>query len=136
MEEKDLLAIAKGVVSSKQIENKELYWNRIPENRRDAERKRKLARRCLHKVVKYRLMNKPLPEKMEDANVLKKMIEKQLNPNLGLTWDTFTWKWDIHPRDHTKIILKEKWIVEGGGFDPEMGSHSPTAFTKEASDMS
>lgn len=136
MDEKTLLELAKGVRPATEINNRAEYWKRVPVGRLEIERKRKLARRALHKITKYRRMNKELPEHLEDACILKEQIGALLNSNFGITWETFAWKWDLHPQDHTKIILKEKWILEGGGFDPEFGTHAPTAFTKNGSDLS
>jgi hypothetical protein len=62
---------------------------------------------------------------------LHKLISEQLDPNLGLTYTEFSTRWDIHPKSLTQMVIKEHWVKEGGGFDLELGSHYPTAFTEQ-----
>lgn len=133
MDAQELLNIAKGVGDTSKLADKKKYWMIVPEPKRELEQKRKMARRNLHKVVKYIGMNKELPEHMEDAHILKDIIQEQLDSNRGLRWEMFAWKWDLHPKDHTKIVIKEQWFASGGGVDPEFGSMAPTAFTKNES---
>ena len=131
MDNNELLNVAKGVVSASDVLSREGYWKIVPENKRDAELKRKAVRGWLHKIVKYIKMNKEVPDHFEDAKILLAMYEEQMKPNLGIKMDMFAWKWDLHPKDHTKIILREEWIKSGGGFDPDFGTCAPNAFTKD-----
>lgn len=128
MDEKTLLDMAKGIVEMPEL-SKHDYWMLVPEKKRDYEQKRKLARRAIHRIVKNQGLGKEITD--EDQLALMGIIEPQLDANLGLSWRTFAFSWDLNPKNHTKIVLKEKWMAEGGGFDTEFGLHKPNAFTKQ-----
>ena len=66
------------------------------------------------------------PNGMED---LKKHMESQFK--FGINWTTFTFAWDVSPKDPFKLITEDQWISEGGKFDPVTGAHMPTAFTRQ-----
>ena len=59
------------------------------------------------------------------------VINDQLDTNYGMDWGAFTHKWDIHPKFAMQIVIKEHWVKEGGGYDEEIGTHYPFAFTKQ-----
>ena len=124
----ELLDIAKGVVSSEVIAPKK-FWNETPESRKDFLSYRREARRAIYKIIKYRKMNKPIedPAIQEMYNI----ISPQINPNLGINWNSFAVNWDIHPQNIKQIVIKEHWVKEGGGFDYDVGAHAPTAFTNQ-----
>ncbi len=131
MDDKELLDLAKGVISTPEQEKMQWisYWNNIPENTRLHWLKRKEIRQAIFEIRKLYHRNKQVKDVKLAA--LHEIIGSQLNPNNGISYHSFTWQWDVHPKDITKIILKEHWVKEGGGFDVELGVHSPTAFTKQ-----
>jgi hypothetical protein len=126
--EDTLLEVAKGVSSPETILEKK-YWDDLKENRKDFINYRREARRAVYKILKNQNLKRELtdPELIEMYNI----INPQLDPNKGLRWNGFTKVWDLHPNNVKKIILKEHWIKEGGGFDLDFGSHYPTAFTEQ-----
>lgn len=63
-------------------------------------------------------------------NGLKELIEAQLDPNKGQTWDSFTFHWDVGANDPFKVIIKTQWAESGGGYD-ETGNRTPPAFTEQ-----
>ena len=67
---------------------------------------------------------------LPELEAIKQIIDPQLNANYQINWGTFTFHWDIHPKDHTKIISKDQWFAAGGDFD-ELGALRPSAFTKQ-----
>lgn len=86
----------------------------------------KLKRRHIrYKLFRIRENN---PEFLTDG--LKEIIEAQLDSNKGLTWESFTFQWDVAANDPFKVILKRQWNETGGGYD-ENGKHYPPAFTKQ-----
>lgn len=124
-----ILEIAKGVESPSEI-IVEKFWDKTPTTEKDFISYRREARRAIYKIIKYMKLGKSY---MNDPKYkeMYELINPKLNNNYGLRWDNFSSVWDIHPRDITKIVLKEHWLKEGGGFDLEVGSHFPTAFTEQ-----
>ncbi len=117
-----LLNLAKGL-------DPKTYWLIIPEKKKEYITKRREARRTIFKIRKFLNAGKELEgDRMLSLHAI--MFE-QLDPNLGLSYTTFSTAWDIHPKSFTKMILKEHWIREGGGFDKELGTPYPTAFTNQ-----
>ena len=84
-------------------------------------------RHQLFKVVKRLSRELELTPELE---AIKSIFDPQLNDNYQINWASFTFYWDIHPSDHTKIITKDKWFAEGGHYD-ELGALQPTAFTEQ-----
>ena len=123
-----LLDIAKGVIDPTAVGIKESQWVYDGKNTRELIRFRRSVRRGIILINHLMKLEKPLDERHQE---LKEIIEKQLNPNLGLTWKTFSFKWDIHPKEPLTVILKEHWVKEGGGFDSDLGYHYPHAFTND-----
>lgn len=135
-----LLNVAMGVeniedvLTEEQIleKNKE-RWTVLPEDRKAKVLHRRKLRENMFKILKYEardMMDKMTPE----LDALKAIIDEQMNPNLAITWDKFTFTWDIHPSGVPKIVIKEAWIREGGQFDPDIGVHMPAAFTEQVID--
>ena len=60
---------------------------------------------------------------------LKEYIESQFT--FGMTWDNFTFAWDISPKDIFKVITEDLWEDEGGGYDPVTGLNRPPSFTQQ-----
>ena len=105
------------------------YWLIIPDKKREYTTKRREARRGIFTIRKALKNGKEITD--EKLKVLHELISKQLDTNFGRSYSTFTFAWDIHPRSLTKIILKEHWVKEGGGFNVDFGAHEPTAFTNQ-----
>ena len=127
--EDDLLQYAMGVKPKEDIVQ-EKYWDKVIEDKQEFIAYRREARRAIYKIIKYMKLRKPYL----DNPMLKEMYEKMnalLDPNMGLRWDNFSTRWDLHPTDINKIVLKEHWFKEGGGIDTELGTKSPTAFTSQ-----
>lgn len=131
MSEEDLLNLAKGVVKVQKtpVEIEKERWHEKPKNSRDLFTRRRQLRKALFSVVRHEV--KGTGNLNDELQALKEIIEPQLNSNLGMKWEGYTFVWDIHPTDITRIIRKEEWVREGGGFDPEFGNHSPNAFTQQ-----
>lgn len=125
--EEEILEIAKGNAPADLEPTK--FWSVAPEKNKDFLVYRREARRTIYKILKKRKAKCPI----EDAAQIElfNILDPQIQPNFGLNWESFTQKWDLHPKDVTKIILKEQWIKEGGGFDAELGTHHPIAFTNQ-----
>jgi len=126
----DLLEVAKGAAPTEKIGIEEQFWQSSPTLKRDIIRYRREVRRGIYKILKYQRLNKDwrsIPKLVQ----LYDIINDQLEPNRGIRWETFADKWDIHPKEPLKIIIKEHWIKEGGGFDVDLGYHYPHAFTKK-----
>lgn len=135
-----LLNVAMGVDSieevltdEQQLEKAKEKWTTLPDDRKMKVLHRRRIRAAMFKILKYDARD--LPHLMTpELEALKSIIEEQLNPNLALTWDKFTFTWDIHPTGNPKIVIKEAWIREGGNFDPDIGVHMPAAFTEQVID--
>jgi len=128
--DEELLAVAKGVASPKTIGLQDTcHWQDNAQNRKEFIRFRREVRRGIHRIVKYMKMNRDDWKQDEKLVQLFEIIDAQLDPNLGQTWMKFSDKWDIHPKLGLQVIIKEHWVKEGGGFDTELGSMYPFAFT-------
>lgn len=131
MSDEELMNLAKGVTQIKRtpVEAEIENWKTKPTSSRDLFTKRRQLRKALFAVVKNQVKGSGnLDDRLQ---ALKEIIEPQLNSNLGMKWEGYTFVWDIHPTEITRIIRKEEWVREGGGFDPEFGNHSPNAFTQQ-----
>lgn len=135
-----LLNIAMGVekmdevlTEEQQIEQAKEYWTVLPEDRKEKILHRRRMREGMFKILKYKARN--LPHMMTpELHALKAIIDEQLDPNLAMTWDKFTFTWDIHPSGNPVVVRKEAWVREGGQFDPDIGVHFPAAFTEQEID--
>ena len=124
----ELFASLQNSVRKLGIEEK--FWEQSPTLKREVIRFRRDVRRGIYKILKYERLKKDwksIPKLVQ----LHEIINEQLNPNAGISWQTFSVRWDIHPKKPLKIIIKEQWIKEGGGFDVDLGYHYPHAFTKQ-----
>lgn len=129
--EEELLSVAMGAAEPKTIGLKgNKYWEDNSETRKEFIRFRRRVRRGIYSILKCMKFNKDYKEIPELAE-LYEIIDDQLDSNRGLGWNTFTDKWDIHPKLGLQVIIREHWVKEGGGFDSELGSHYPFAFTKQ-----
>ena len=48
-----------------------------------------------------------------------------------MTWDNFTFLWDVSPADPLKVIREDEWKDLGGRYDPITGRKYPSAFTHQ-----
>lgn len=131
----DLEALSKGItnVEGANDETKILMakakWRSIPETAKEIKNQRRALRKALFTVLRMTKFNK-LDTLTIEERAIQEIFDKQMKPNLGITWEKFTFTWDVHPVIMTELILKENWFTEGGVFD-EIGGHAPTAFTKQ-----
>jgi len=111
-------------------------WEIVPERGKDKLTKRKKMRHNMFKIIKRLTRELEMnPKEHAELLAIKAIIDPQLDahPNKQINWYSFTFLWDIHPKDHTKIIDKSKWFAEGGRYD-ELGALQPTAFTEQQID--
>jgi hypothetical protein len=84
--------------------------------------------------IRYRLFRIREGGRVADAHDkgLKAFIAKQFQP--GMTWDNFTFEWDIAPNDPLKVIPRTitnyEWLDMGGAFDGA-DKKVPPAFTRQ-----
>lgn len=124
--ESSLLDVAKGVLPPETVIEKK-FWDNPPTNKKEFQSYRREARRAVYAIIKNYKLKRPITDPAQIE--MQKILTEQLDGNKGLRWDNFTSVWDLHPNDIKKIILKEHWLKEGGGFDLDFGTHYPTAFT-------
>ena len=133
--DEQLLKMAMGVPEEGTEEATELMklktkWLELPTSGKDRNTKRRKMRHNMFKIVKR--LRREL-EMTPELEAIKSIIDPQLDGNLQINWGTFTFIWDIHPTDHTKIVQKDRWFPEGGQYD-ELGALQPTAFTEQVID--
>lgn len=141
--DEQLLKMAMGVVSDDpEVEatatmmKLKSEWEIVPTRGKDILTKRKQMRHNMFKIVKRLTRELEMTaEDHPDLLAIKSIIDPQLDeqPNKQINWYSFTFLWDINPRDHTKLITKEKWFKEGGRFD-DLGALMPPAFTEQQID--
>jgi len=129
--EKDLMAVAKGVKPPSVVTEK--FWTKEPPYKMDRIFYRRQARRAIYAILKHWKFGWDFSDKPELIE-MRDMITAQLDPNRQVRWDDFTHKWDLHPNDVTRIVFKEHWAKEGGGYDLDTGMPYPTAFTEQEHD--
>jgi hypothetical protein len=136
MDPDKLLRIAMGVeamaelTQDQKIEQAKLNWKTLPGDRKQKILRRRDLRESMFKILKYEVRN--MPDKMTtELHALKAIIDEQLDSNMGMKWNGFTFIWDIHPQGVPVVVRKEAWVREGGGFDQELGTHFPSAFTEQ-----
>lgn len=134
----DLLNIAMGIdldedaSSEAQILAAKTEWKTIPKSNRAKITNRRAMRREMFAILKR--VNRGNADTLTNKQIaLKELIDDQLDPNLGMKWEGFTFIWDLHPFDGPIIIRKEAWGVSGGGYD-DLGQFFPSAFTKQVID--
>jgi hypothetical protein len=134
-----LLKIAMGVdkmvelTEDQKIEQAKSYWQILPEDRKMKILHRRKLREAMFKILKYEIRD--MPDKMTtELHALKAIVDEQLDSNMGMKWDGFTFIWDIHPQGVPVVVRKEAWVRVGGGFDQELGTHFPSAFTEQEID--
>lgn len=135
-----LLNVAMGIeemddvlTEEQKIEKAKEPWITLPSDRKAKILHRRKLRSAMFKILKYDVRN--LEHMMTTELIaLKKIIDAQLDPNLGMNWKGFTFVWDIHPRGTPDVVRKEAWVREGGQFDPVIGVHMPAAFTEQEID--
>jgi hypothetical protein len=113
-------------------------WEVVPSRGRDKLTKRKKMRHNMFKIVKRLTRDLEItPEEHAELLAIKAIIDPQLEElgktNSQMNWFGFTFNWDINPRDHTKVITKDRWFAEGGRYD-ELGQLEPPAFTEQQID--
>jgi len=113
-------------------------WETIPSRGKDKLTKRRRVRHNMFKII--RMLSRGIemtPEDHPDLLAIKAIIDEQLaeeqKTNKQINWYSFTFSWDIHPKNPTTLILKPVWFKEGGTFD-EFGSMKPAAFTEQEID--
>jgi len=96
--------------------------------------------RLMRRRIRYRLF-RVREGKAEHDNGLRKIIEAQFTPDM--TFDKFTFNWDVSPRDPLKVVTVFEWVEEGGTFESQNVMCEdgvvrpqkvcfPAAFTKQA----
>jgi len=111
-------------------------WEIVPTRGKDILTKRKNMRHNMFKIIKRLTRDLEMtPEDHAELLAVKAIIDAQLDadPNKQINWFSFTFLWDIHPKDHTKIISKAEWFPAGGRYD-ELGALMPPAFTEQVID--
>ena len=130
-----LLKMAMGVPDEGTDEATEIMklkteWMTLPERQRDRLTKRNKIRYHMFMIIKRTRRELELtPEQV----AIKAIFDPQLDGNHQINWGTFTFHWDVHPSEYTKIISKDHWFREGGTYD-ELGALMPTAFTEQEID--
>lgn len=133
--DEQLLKMAMGVPDEDTEEFTELMklkseWELVPTRGRDKLTKRRKMRNHIFKIIKRTRRELDLTPELE---AIKQIIDPQLDANIQINWSTFTFRWDLHPKNHAKIIQKDSWFKEGGSYD-ELGALRPTAFTEQEID--
>ena len=133
--DEQLLKMAMGVPEEGTEEAAEIMklktkWMEIPDSSKDKLTKRRKMRHNMFKIIKR--IRREL-EMTPELEAIKSIFDPQLDGNHQINWGTFTFHWDVHPKDHTKIIQKDRWFPEGGHYD-ELGALQPTAFTEQIID--
>ena len=113
-------------------------WEIVPDRGQDKLTKRKQMRHEMFKIIKRLTRDLEISAELTPGLVaIKSIIDPQLEEmqktNKQMNWYAFTFHWDLHPRDHTKVITKDRWFAEGGKYD-ELGALRPTAFTEQQID--
>jgi len=113
-------------------------WEILPSRARDILTKRGRMRHMMFKIVKRLTRELEMtPEDHAELLAIKAIFDDQLSElqktNTQLNWYSFTFHWDVHPKDHRKIITKDRWFAEGGSYD-ELGALRPPAFTEQQID--
>ena len=117
------------------IDSLELVVNEVNEG--------KLKRRKLRNII-FRLRSNRLFDKFEQDRALgvKMIYEPQfrkvpiINTNGRIvaeeimSWENFTFLWDLDPQFPLKIVLTSEWVHAGGEYTKE-GLCKPTAFTRQ-----
>ena len=119
-----------GTEEATEIMKMKTEWMIIPDRGKDRLTKRRKIRHNMFKIIKR--MRREL-EMTPELEAIKAIYDPQLDGNYQINWGTFTFHWDLHPTDHTKIIQKDHWFREGGQYD-ELGALMPTAFTEQEID--
>ena len=121
-----LLDAAKGAIPIEEATGS--HWIDTSQNRKQFYHFRRKVRRGIFTIIKWEEQERPWRD--DPALVeLYGIIDEQLNPDFGLRWDNFADAWDIHPKNALTIIRREAWVREGGGYDNEVNSCYPHAFT-------
>lgn len=135
LSDSELLNIALGIDRTSpdaQLLTAKTKWNTVPDSRRDKILYRRHLRKEMFGILK-RVYRKQEDQLTVEQLALKEIIDAQLDPNLAMVWDGFTFVWDLHPQDGPIVVRKEQWGKNGGQFD-ELGQCFPSAFTKQAID--
>jgi len=138
MDPEKLLRLAQGVdkielTEEQIINNARERWTVLPTDRKEKILHRRKMRAAMFKILKYDARN--MPHMMTpELYALKAIFDEQLDPNLAMVWERFTFTWDVHPTGNPVVVRKEAWVREGGGFDPDIGVHFPSAFTEQEID--
>ena len=129
MDDKQLLDMAMGVNVPKDLEYKN-YWERTDLDRREMLVFRREARRAIYDYRKFSRMGVSY---QEDRGLfyINTYILPNIDNNIGMSLQQFTFSWDIHPTLVTQMIRKEKWATVGGRWDENTGACVPTAFTEQ-----
>jgi hypothetical protein len=105
-------------------------WEVVPSRGLDRLTRRRKMRYHMFKIIKCLTREAELTPQQE---AIRSIIEPQLEKAKQQNWYSFTFNWDLHPKDHTKIITKDRWFAEGGSYD-ELGALKPSAFTEQQID--
>ena len=113
-------------------------WEIVPDRGQDKLTKRKQMRHEMFKIIKrltrdLEISAELTPDLVAIKSIIDPQLEEMQKTNKQMNWYAFTFHWDLHPRDHTKVITKDRWFAEGGKYD-ELGALRPTAFTEQQID--
>lgn len=89
------------------------------------------AKTIRRRQIRYRLF-RIREGKEEFDHGLKAFIENQFRP--GMTWENFTFEWDVAPNDVLKVITQFEWVSHGGVMrevDSKTMLCEPTGFTRQ-----
>jgi len=135
-----MLELAKGILpeAKQMIQEEEIrkhYLTPLPNNNsglKEYIQKRRVFRRTMFAV--RRKLHYKQTDFTPEEKIIKEIIDARLTPNQGLTWETFTFQWDVSPNPAKpfEIIQMHQWFKEGGRVDDDIGSFYPSAFTKQA----
>jgi hypothetical protein len=112
------------------IESLELVVNEVNEG--------KILRRKIRNLI-FRLRSNRVFDKYEKdrAPGIKMIFEPQFREvNFGngnnekMSWENFTFLWDVDPKFPLKLVTSSEWIHAGGKYTKE-GFCNPTAFTHQ-----
>lgn len=136
MNDEELLLMAKGIPPESFEAQQLLYWNTVYDPQspsRDERNEHFLQRREARKAVYFyrRAVERGETPDEKYKFFFETFIKPQLDSNLAINLKSFTFKWDIHPVDPRRVVIKENWLKEGGGFDVDTSAHAPTAFTMQ-----
>jgi len=133
MDAEELERLSKGIMDENPAAQLAVEMNKWQDYPKKSARKIYTFRRGLRRTlftIRIHVVQDTLDELTLSEKALWKIFDSQLDSNYALTWEQFTFKWDVHPVHLLTIINEEQWFNEGGSVD-EIGRKAPTAFTQQ-----